>query len=142
MYFWKVRCRQEGYPLAFRPVSDNLPTHSRTVCMRLNDFYAARSTSMPPLTWTNFAPPISVADRWRLASDACLSVVLRAMSRIRKVVFHGDLNQSRDLTLRRTARRAIPFLRSGSTSRCRTGGGSWWRVRRRWRRFWGWSRAL
>ncbi|WP_219848962.1 hypothetical protein, partial [Paracoccus sp. FO-3] len=26
---------------------------------KVDDFYAARSSTMPPLTWTNFAPPFS-----------------------------------------------------------------------------------
>ena len=29
----------------------------------MDDFYAARSGSIPPLPWSNFAPPFSRADR-------------------------------------------------------------------------------
>lgn len=50
-------------------------------------------------------------------------------------------NLVQDLPLRRTGRRAAPFLPIGSTSRCRTGDGSWWRVRRSSRRCWDWFKG-
>ncbi len=53
----------------------------------MDDFYAARSRTIPPLPWSNFAPPISVLKlvdegrsyRW-IARDLCLSKTLSSIS--------------------------------------------------------------
>ena len=42
----------------------------------MDDFYAARSSTMPPLTWTNFAPPFS-RDLAYLAENGLLKVSVR-----------------------------------------------------------------
>ena len=42
----------------------------------MDDFYAARSSTMPPLTWTNFAPPFS-RDLAYLAENGLLRLSIR-----------------------------------------------------------------
>lgn len=39
----------------------------------MDDFYAARSSTMPPLTWTNFAPPFSLAEKIAGLDAECAS---------------------------------------------------------------------